>query len=138
LSQTYRIVKNAINGITATLETSSVVDFDYYPLQISRTETRENLDQSLKITVGDLGEILPNELDLIRTADSFDVKPDLIYRIYRSDDLSEPMDVVKLKIEGISFKKEGAVLDARSPSLNINRTGEIYSFDRFPMLRGFL
>ena len=82
-TQTYRVVRNATNGITATTEAGASVAFTYYPLAIDAGETRENLDQSFKITLGDLGEILPAELDAVATANGFDEKPVLIYRTYR-------------------------------------------------------
>jgi hypothetical protein len=30
------------------------------------------------------------------------------------------------------------MFEAKAPSLNVNKTGELYTFDRFPMLKGFL
>ncbi len=137
-TQTYRVVRNATNGITATTEGGASVAFTYYPLAIDAGETRENLDQSFKITLGDLGEILPAELDAVATADGFDEKPVLIYRTYRSDVLTAPLYVVTLEVESFTFNEQGAVFEAKAPSLNINKTGETYTFARFPMLRGFL
>jgi hypothetical protein len=137
-TQTYRVVRNATNGITATTETGASVAFTYYPLAIDAAETRDNLDQSFKITLGDLGEILPTELDAVATADGFGEKPVLIYRTYRSDVLTAPLFVVTLEVESFTFNEQGSVFQAKAPSLNINKTGELYTFARFPMLRGFL
>lgn len=64
-SKIYRIVRNAINGITATLEDLSSVTFDYYPLKITPTGSDNDLDQTLQVQFGDLGDILPKELDLV-------------------------------------------------------------------------
>jgi hypothetical protein len=138
LSKTYRLVRNKSDGLTATLETSSTVTFDYMPMTISRGGVSQNIDQSIDVTFGDLGEILPQELDLIADDDDFSTKPSLIYRVYRSDDLSEPIEIISLSVENISFSIEGALISAKSKLLNINSTGEIYSMDRFPMLRGLL
>lgn len=138
LSQTYRLVRNKMDGLTATLETSSTVTFDYAPLSISRGEVMQNIDQSIDVTFGDLGEILPQELDLIAEENGFSTKPVLTYRVYRSDDLSVPLEVITLDVESISFDVDGALISAKSKSLNINSTGEIYTIDRFPMLRGLL
>ena len=96
------------------------------------------LDQSFTISLGDLGEILPAELDAVATADGFDEKPVLIYRTYRSDVLTAPLFVITLEVESFTFNEQGAVFEAKAPSLNINKTGETYTFARFPMLRGFL
>jgi hypothetical protein len=138
-SKTYRIVRNATNGITVTLEDSSTATFDYYPLRIEADDTRDNLDQSFTITLGDLGEILPVELDAIETNGGFTEKPVMVYRTYRSDDLSAPLfGPLTLEVESFAFDNKGATFIAKAPSLNINKTGEIYTLERFPMLRGFL
>lgn len=138
-SKVYYVVRNAVNGITATLETSVQVEFEYYPLRIESAGVKDDLDQGIKISFGDLGEVLPLELNLIENAESFNVKPVLIYRTYRSDDLAAPLfGPIVLEIEKFTFTKEGATFEAKAPSLNISKTGEVYNINRFPMLRGFL
>jgi len=138
LSKVYRLVKNKTDGLVAKLETGTTVTFDYMPMSISRGGVAQNIDQSISITFGDLGEILPQELDLIAGAGNFDVKPILTYRTYRSDDLEAPIEYLRLQVESISFNAEGALIEAKTQAMNINGTGEIYNIDRFPMLRGLL
>lgn len=138
-SQTYYIVRNATNGVTVTHEDSTVHDYEYYPLAIKGIGDRENMDFGLEITLGDLGELIPMELDRVRADGKFSEKPVVYYRTYRSDLLSSPMyGPVKMEIKEIPRNREGASFTAKAPSLNINQTGEIYTIDRFPMLRGFL
>lgn len=138
-SKVYYVVRNAVNGITAILETLVSVDFEYYPLRIESAGVKDDLDQSIKISFGDLGEVLPLELDLIENAEGFNVKPVLIYRTYRSDDLTAPLfGPIVLECVNFTFSKEGATFEAKAPSLNISKTGEVYNINRFPMLRGFL
>lgn len=138
-TKTYRVVRNAVEGITATLENGNSATFDYYPLQIENAGVRDDLDQSIKINLGDLGEVLPKELDEVSSNDGFGIKPVVIYRTYRSDDLTRPLfGPVTLEVSTFAFNREGSTFEAKAPSLNINKTGEIYSLDRFPMLRGFL
>jgi hypothetical protein len=138
-TKVYRIVRNAVKGITATLETGSIVIFDYYPLRIENNGSRDDLDQSLTITLGDLGEVLPLELDSVASAQGFNEKPVVTYRTYRSDDLTQPLfGPVILEVESFAFNREGSTFTAKAPSLNINKTGELYKLERFPMLRGFL
>lgn len=135
----YRVVRNAIQGVTVTLEDSQVVTFDYYPLGIEVNGVKDDLDSSLKITMGDLGEILPLELDQIASNSGFGIKPVVKYRVYRSDDLTKPLfGPILLEVSNLAFTQEGASFEASAPSININKTGEIYSLERFPMLRGFL
>lgn len=138
-SKVYFIVRNAIHGITVTLEDTSSQLFDYYPLSIKPTGSNTDLDQTLEINLGDLGEIVPLQLDLVAADCGFNIKPLLKYRTYRSDDLSAPLFGPQLfEINTISFQKEGNTLSASAKRLNLNQTGELYGMDRFPMMRGFL
>lgn len=138
-TKVYRIVRNAVKGTTVTLETGASASFDYYPMRIENNGSRDDLDQSFTITLGDLGEVLPKELDSVASAHAFDVKPVVTYRTYRSDDLTRPLfGPVLLEVESFAFNREGSTFTAKAPSLNINKTGELYKLERFPMLRGFL
>lgn len=138
-TQTYWIVRNAAQGITATLETGAIAHFDYYPLRLRPAGASDDLEHALQCDLGDLGEIIPKELDAIREAGGFGIKPIVRYRIYRSDDLSAPMLGPEiLEIGNLGSKLEGSSFEAKAPSLDINRTGEIYRLERFPMLRGFV
>lgn len=134
-SQIYRKVRNNSYGVTI----PAIGEFDYYPMRLTPIASRENLDFGLKVDLGDLGEILPTELDRVMTDATFSEKPSFRYWTYRSDDLTAPLfGPLLLEITTFSFTREGASFEAKAPSLNINGTGEIYTFERFPMLRGFL
>jgi hypothetical protein len=138
-TKVYRIVRNAGEGITVTLETSEVADFDYYPAAIVELGDQRDLDAGIRIDFGDLGEVIPQELDAVNAAELMDVKPVVTYRVYRSDDLSAPMiGPVDLEATTFSFKKEGASFEAAAPYVNRIKTGETYNVTRFPMQRGFL
>lgn len=139
-SKVYRIVRNNRLGCTVTLEDGiTTVFFEYYPVKITRSNTDNSLDQVYKIQLGDLGELIPKELDLVSAADGFLVKPQVRYRTYRSDDLSKPLlGPMDLEIVDMPMTREGASFEAQAPSLNNTQTGEVYDFDRFPGLRGFL
>jgi hypothetical protein len=135
----YRIVRNATAGVTVTLEDNTIESFDYYPLSITPIAANDDLDQSLKISLGDLGEVLPKELDAVSSANGFLEKPIVKYRIYRSDDLENVLvGPLILEVKTFSFNREGSTFEAKAPSVNINKTGELYKINRFPMLRGFL
>ena len=138
-TKTYRVVRNAVNGIIVKHEDNNSYEYTYYPLRIAAGGTRDDLDQTLKIELGDLGEVLPTELDAVSSAAGFGVKPTVKYRAYRSDDLTAPMfGPMFLEVETFSFNREGSSFEAKAPSLNRNKTGEAYKLDRFPMLRGCL
>lgn len=138
-TQTYRVVRNCTDGVTVTLENATVETFDYYPLKITSTGSREDLDFGLQIDFGDLGEVLPVELDAVSSAAGYGTKPTITYRAYRSDDLTAPMlGPYELEVTSFNFNREGASFEAKAPSLNVNTTGELYKIERFPMLKGFL
>lgn len=138
-TQVYRKVRNSLQPVTVKLETGAMATFEYYPLKITSMGARTDLESGFRVDLGDIGEILPKELDQVAINDAFEVKPTLVYRAYRSDDLTAPIfGPVELECTNFSFNKEGSTFEAKAPALNNNRTGETYSFDRFPMLRGFI
>lgn len=138
-TQTYRKVRNATSGVSVILEDGNEYFFDYYPMKITPSSQGNDLDQMIKITLGDLGDILPTEIDSITSSNGFQVRPVVKYWAFRSDDLTEPLvGAYVMEVQNFSFNKEGSQFEAKAPSLNITRTGEVYSLDRFPMLRGFL
>lgn len=138
-SQVFRLVRNNTQGLTATLETLASVTFDYCPMSISKGAQQGDLDFALEVEVGDVGEILQAELDLIQTADSFATKPSFIYRTFRSDDLTQPMyGPLTMEIQSIAYAKEGFKIEARSPFLSISQTGLVFTIEQFPTLASFL
>lgn len=67
-SKTYFIVRNAISGMTATLEGAlGSQAFIYYPMKITPNGAYNDMDQTLQVAFGDLGQIIPNELDRLTT-----------------------------------------------------------------------
>lgn len=139
-TKVYRLVRNATKGVTVTLETGGTAVFEYYPMKISAQHAREDLDQTISITFGDLGTILPLELDRVMTySGGMEIKPVVKYRIYRSDDYTAPLyGPLTLEAEAFTFDKYGATFEAKAPSINLTKTGEIYNIARFPGLVGFL
>ena len=138
-TQTYRVVRNAVDGVTVTLEDMSVHTFEYFPLRITANESLDDVDFSIQIDFGDLGQVLPAEIDAISAAQGFGTKPTVKYRTYRSDVLTTPLvGPYVLEVSAFNFNREGSSLTAKAPSLSVLTTGELYRIDRFPMLRGFL
>jgi hypothetical protein len=138
-SRSYFFVRNATGGITARLENGVMQAFQYYPAKITRQGSDTTLDQQLQIDLGDLGSVLPMELDRIAAASNFVLKPMVIFRSYRSDNLNAPMyGPVTFLADNISFTKAGSTIAANAPQLNTAETGETYTLDRFPMLNGLL
>jgi hypothetical protein len=136
-SQEYRVVRNAVSGITATLETAAVVEFSYYPLVVKPPGARQGLQLELAVELGDLGEVLPAELDRMRAAGTMYVRPALVYRAFRSDDLAGGPIVGPWSFEvyQISASLSGSTLSARTRASSPARTGRLYQSRLFPTLR---
>lgn len=148
-STVYRIVRNASSGVNVRLEDGTSAFFQYYPVALDHGEENDDLDQSLQVTFGDLGETLPPELDRVVAADlvasartivgTHRERPIMLYRSYRSDDLTAPMEgPTKYEMRSITPGDESATMVCAAPQLNNNGTGETYTFTRFPMLNGIL
>jgi len=138
-SQTYYKVRNARGGVTVTLENSSVQLFDYLPMRITQIKATDDLDTGITVIMRDVGVTLPKEIDNVDVNDGYGVQPTVIYRLYRSDQLGAPLyGPIPLKVRVVTFDRGGLTFEAIAPRLNYNKTGELYTFDRFPMLRGFL
>lgn len=138
-SQVYRIVRNATEGVTVTLETDEEAEFIYYPLQVERLAARDDLEFGLRVTLGDLGEIIPNEIDSVINDGTTATPPQVIYRTYRDDVLTEPLfGPLYLEINAFAFNREGSTFQAVAPSVALHQTGDLYTLQRFPMMRGFL
>ena len=138
-TQSYWIVRNNVNGLTATDETSTSRTFVFYPLKVEFSEDRNDMDYSLRIDIGDVGEVLPSELDSIATADGWGEKPVLKYRTFRSDDLTQPLfGPITLEIGQLTFNATGCSFEAKAPAVTLTKCGERYTLDRFPGLRGCL
>lgn len=138
-SQVYRRARNARDGIDVLLESGQPASFSYYPMNITELSDQADLDTGLRIDFGDLGEVLPRELDRVRAADAMSEKPKVVYRTYRSDDLTSPLiGPLRLEASTFSFQREGASFEASAPYVNKNKTGETYNLTRFFTVRGFL
>lgn len=139
-TQAYRIVRNAADGVDVNIpEREGLFHFDYYPARVSAIGARDDLDAGVRVELGDLGEVIPVELDAVDDAGTMLIKPTVLYWVYRSDDLTAPIyGPLLLEIGQFNFDDSGAAFEATAPRLNINRTGELYQLERFPMLRGFV
>lgn len=138
-SRTYYLCRNYRKGVTVTLENSTERHFEYRPCKITKSANTDNLDAGLQISLGDLGTVIPAEIDRVEAVDGFNVMPTCKYRVYRSTDLTAPyIGPFYFEIKNVSNNRTGATLEAKAPGLNFSKTGELYTIDRFPMLRGFL
>jgi len=139
-SQVWYLQSHYREGFWARLETGEQAFFIYAPMAMRALAERGNLDFGLAVTLGDLGEILPDEIQRAREAGTWRSSPPRVtYRSYRGDDLERPMfGPIVLQAREITRNDDGAQFNATAPELNVSKTGELYRIDRFPMLAGFL
>ena len=121
-------------GVTATLETAQVVMFEGTNIDIQLNSTKADLDQNFSFTLPDLSNALDDELDRIPLSNTEKIL--VKYRIYINDDLSGPAEgPIALEALNVSQEKGLFTISAGAPQLNWNKTGIIYDYDTFPMLR---
>jgi hypothetical protein len=137
-SQSYYLVRNNTRGVTVTHEDASSHAYTYCPMSIKLLGSGNDLDQVLDITLGDVGDIVATEMANVLEQGSMATKPSLVYREYRSDDLTAPLYTSStLQIEAVVLSKEGAAFRAKARSFNATRTGETYRIEKFPTLAAF-
>ncbi len=136
--QVYYMVRNANPSLTATLETGETVTFNRVPTELEWKGERDDLDVSLDIRLGDVGEIAAAEIESLRLAGLLLAKPTLTYRSFRSDDLSAPMDgPISLQVSTPNVTAEGATFTAEVQRLNTSGSGQRFTTARFVMMKAF-
>jgi hypothetical protein len=147
-STVYRLVRNHASGITAVTEEAGnpTRTFEYYPFNIEISTSTDDLDYTLKITLGDLGELLPAELDNVFSAGTINTQPTLIYRAYQwTKTTASPIPLANqiiygepLEIKALAFNREGCAFEASPVLTNSTSVGIRYTADVFEGLRGFI
>lgn len=136
----YYLVRNKTSGVSVTIENGGGSrSYLYAPLSVKPLGFKDDMDQGFSITFGDITGQIAMEMEAIEAANGFGTPPTFIYRGYRSDDTSIPLEgPITLEIRKISTSSEGTTFEATAPQANAGKTGELYRLDRFPMLRGLL
>ncbi|ENV94145.1 hypothetical protein F937_03549 [Acinetobacter calcoaceticus ANC 3680] len=134
----YRVVRNDDRGVYVQhKEGGGQVFYEYLPMSIQRSGMLGDLDQTLTVSVSGLGDILPDEFERALEGQFADVKPTVNYRLYSSDNLNTPIHyLLGLQLAGVSMNHKAVTFKAESPRLNISKTGDIFSLDRFSGLKG--
>lgn len=138
-SQVYRFVRNHALGVTVTQDGEQVF-YQYMPIQLQKSKASSDLDQSINITIGDVSEIIPDEIDRVRQSNLFStVKPIVNYREYYADDLTRPcLEDVLLEVTDYSLQREGTVFKAEARDISNTKTGLVYNLDTHPLLRAYV
>ena len=87
-TRTYWLVANNVDGLSAVLEDGNEQVFEFCPLEISPSNSTSDLDFMLGISFGDLGEILPTEIDNVRQSDNQQVIEPVVFNdnLFNIDD----------------------------------------------------
>ncbi|CAM3969845.1 hypothetical protein PSAR109036_01805 [Psychrobacter arenosus] len=139
-----RIATNHADGFEARNELGQFTQYQFAPLIINKGSVSDDLDQSLNITLGDLGEILPPLIKQIRDADS-DEMPSVTYRAYAYDVASmslakeTPIDIIKnLPVQTMSRDHQGTTFEAKTESKNAVVVGRTFNPNDYQDLKGLL
>ena len=137
-SRDYRFVRNHADGVRIKHEDGVYRDYEPLPMTINAAKSASDLQQSFTIGIGDVGEVMPREIDRLRRGSHQLVKPTLNYRTYLTSDSTTPMNSVRgLEITDNKPQKQGAVFACQARQLNKNSTGIIFTDDLVPTLKGF-
>lgn len=136
----YRFVRNHAAGVTVDLSPAEQnVFFPYYPARISAIGAHDDLDAAIRVELGNLGAVLPEEIDAVEAAGRAGEKPMARFWVFRSDDLTGPiLGPLILEITALQMNAETTSFEAMAPDLNNKRTGTRYLLEMFPTLRGFV
>lgn len=124
-------------GLNVTLENGQQVFADGINMSIKRANSRDDLDEKYDFDFSDVNGTLQDKTNEIPLSTTEKVK--IIYRVYMSDNLdSVALGPVRMEAINIAFKSGFASARAQSPSLVESRTGNLYTYERFPALKAFL
>jgi len=132
-SQVYRYVRNDEDGVIAGGNA-----YLYQPMSIKRNNVTNDLEQTTSITFADMDDSLTDAIKNIQKSQWPRERPKFVLKIFRDDDLGQPMEQLQtLEIPTVSKNSEGLMtFDAQAPELNSVKTGLLYTFKDYPLLRG--
>lgn len=134
--QPIRYVTNVADGVTVTQD-GLQVRYEYAVIKIERGSVSNDLDQKITITVGDLGQVVPELLDLIIAENSLEL-PKVKYSLFSSNDYENPiLQIDHLEVTGQNSDYQGTTFEAEAEHLNEVGTGVNFTKENFPTLVGF-
>jgi len=131
-TQSYYLTREP-SGLTAYDENGVQRTFTGTSINIILNSKKSDLDANFSFTIPDPTNILDDEIDRLPLDN--DEKVLCKYRVYNSDDLTEPAFYVNLSVFDVSQQKGIFTITAGADLLNFSKTGEVYDYNRFPMLR---
>lgn len=132
-----RFVINSSMDLVLRHEDGSSHTYTAAPIEVTKSADEDNLDQEITFSLNDLGETVPDLLDLIIHDEEIEL-PQVSYRAYLIGNYSTPTLVSKnLELEEVDRDAKGSQGRARAPGLNENGNGDVYSASRYKSLLGF-
>lgn len=132
-----RYVVNSTESMILTHEDGQSFEYSYAPVNITRAADEDTLDQELSFTLADVGEVVPELIDLIIHDEVIEL-PLVSYRAYLIGQYDSPIFVARnLELESVTRDWKGTRGDSKAPGLNDNGNGEVYSASTDPSLIGF-
>ncbi len=114
--------------------TKELVTFEPANLEPSRAINSNDLDQGATFTIGDLDNILDDELDRIPDGDTEQIQ--LTHYIYLKSATTEPQFYISYDIKSVAQEKGAFSVTAGTRDLNRDKTGDTYDFGIYEPLRG--
>lgn len=132
-----RYVINSTESMILTHEDGQSFEYTYAPVNITRAADEDTLEQELSFTLGDVGETVPELIDLIIHDEVIEL-PLVSYRAYLIGQYQSPIFVARhLELESVTRDWQGTRGESKAPGLNDNGNGEVYSASTDPSLIGF-
>lgn len=138
--RSYRFVKNYTDReftleSTAPRNAGEIVTFDGVTLNITEPAEREDSEQILSITFGNVDGLVYDMLDQISGA-GYLSQVEIVYRKYYSGDTTEPASTpLYLYLSGVDFEGPTSVsMTAEDVDMTQKRAGIVYTTKAFPGL----
>ena len=132
-SAPYYLVRNNVD-LQATLHNGQSVLFKASNIAPSRAINSNDLDQSATFTIADVDNILDGEMDRIPLNNQEDIICD--YYVFHSKNLTKHVEYISFNVDSVPQKKGSFTVRTGVPDLNRDKTGGLFTFSQFPMLRG--
>ena len=120
--------------IVATNEDLQQATYSYQLFDVKRNNVVADLDQGVGVTFADYKDVLKTAVNAASSSSPITLR----YRVFRSDDLTSPMDFIQvLKVVSVNCDAEGFVtFQAGAEQLNNVKTGDTYTLNKYPLLKG--
>lgn len=136
-SSILRYVVNSNFVLMLTHEDNQSYEYQPTVIKIERSSDVDTLDQTLNLILGDLGQQIPDLIDLVLQDDEI-IQPTINYRAYIIGNYNQPCFIAKgLLIDNVTRDSKGTRCECNAPGLNDSGTGEIYTASTDPSLIGF-